>query len=105
MIGKRTTPLLGLLMLLIAFPASGQTPPHSSSQPPAPGLKKLTGDDEKRAKQLDEQIDKAMKADRWSEAIAAAEQLSALRSRLQGPAHFEAVDAAWQVKTLRRGPC
>jgi hypothetical protein len=65
-------------------------------------LRKLTGDDEKRAKQLDEQIDRSMKADRWSEAIAAAEKLSALRSRLQGPAHFEAVDAAWQVKALRR---
>jgi tetratricopeptide (TPR) repeat protein len=102
MIGKRMTPLLGLLMLLIASPVSGQTPPPASSEPPAPGLRKLTGDDEKRAKQLQEQIEKAVKADRWPEAIAAAEQLSALRSRLQGPAHFEAVDAVWQVKTLRR---
>jgi hypothetical protein len=66
MIGKRTTPLLGLHMLLIASPASGQTPPPASSQPPAPGSRKRTGDDEKRAEQPDEQIDKAVKADRLS---------------------------------------
>ena len=63
---------------------------------------KLTGDDEKRAKQLDEQIDKALKADRWDEAIAQAEELLALRTRVQGPKHFETVDAEWRLKALRR---
>ncbi len=65
-------------------------------------MRKLTAEDEKRAKQLDEQIDKALKADRWDEAIARAEELLAVRSRAQGPKHFETVDAEWRLVTLRR---
>jgi tetratricopeptide (TPR) repeat protein len=95
-------PRLGLLALLIAASASGQTPAPSSAAGQPPGLRQLTGDDEKRAKQLDEQVDKAMKEHRWSEAISKAEELLALMTRVQGAKHFDAVDAAWQVKTLRR---
>jgi CHAT domain-containing protein/tetratricopeptide (TPR) repeat protein len=65
-------------------------------------LRKLTGDDEKRAGQLEEQIDKAMKEDRWDEAISKAEELLDLRTRAQGSSHFETVTTSWQVKTLRR---
>src|SRR5262245_34941102 len=100
MIAKSTAPLLGLLALFVASVVQAQTPSPSTSQPPAPALRKLTGDDEKRVKVLDEQIDKELKADRWPEAIKAAEEQSALRMRLQGGEHFEAVSAAWQVKTL-----
>jgi len=64
--------------------------------------KQLTGDDEKRAKQLDEQIDAALKADRWDEAVARAEELLALRTRIQGPKHFETVTCEWLLKALRR---
>ncbi len=97
---------LGLLIVL-AFAVPGmltaaQTTSPEEAQPPAPSLRKLTGDDEKRAKQLDEQIDKAVKADRWDEAIARAEELLALRTRAQGPKHFETVNAAWRHRTLRR---
>ena len=42
------------------------------------------------------------KAARWEEAIAQAEELFALRTRLQGPKHFETLDAEWRKKTLRR---
>ena len=104
MFSKLMAPLFGSLVLFIPFPVSGQAPAPkpSAGQPPAPGLRKLTGDDEKRAKQLDEQIDKALKADRWDEAIARAEELLALRTRVQGPKHFETVNAEWRLKTLRR---
>src|SRR5262245_40180427 len=101
MIGKRTAPLF-VLMFFVGSGVWGQTPSPSNSQPHAPGLRKLTGDDENRARQLDEQIKKATRADRWPEAIKAAEELSDLRVRRQGGEHFEAVNAAWQVKTLRR---
>ena len=95
--------LLGLLVLFTASAVSGQTPAPPAGQPPAaPGLRKLTGDDEKRAKQLDEQIDKALKADRWDEAIAKAEELLALQTRILGPKHVEAVSAEWRLKALRR---
>jgi tetratricopeptide (TPR) repeat protein len=94
--------LLTLVGLLVASSAFGQTPAPPTSKPIAPGLIKLTGEDEKRAKELDQQIDTAMKADRWHEAIAKAEEQLALRMRAQGPKHFETMDAEWRLKTLRR---
>ncbi len=89
MFGNPKVPVLTLLFVTIAASAPGQTPAPPTGKPTAPGLIKLTGDDEKRAKQLDEQIDKALKADRWDEAIARAVELLALRTRVQGPKHFE----------------
>jgi len=91
-----------LFVVLISQPAPGQTPAPAAGKPIAPGLIKLTGEDEKRANELDGQIDKAMKDDRWDEAIARAVELLALRMRAQGPKHFETVDAEWWLKTLRR---
>jgi tetratricopeptide (TPR) repeat protein len=91
-----------LLVLLTSQSVPGQTPAPPTGKPTAPALRKLTGDDEKRAKQLDEQIEKATKANHWDEAIARTEELLALRARVQGPKHFETVDADWRLKTLRR---
>ncbi|MGO9462997.1 MAG: hypothetical protein ACLQVF_02380, partial [Isosphaeraceae bacterium] len=70
--------LIGLAIVMEPTPTAAQTTPPKGDQPPTPGLIKLTGEDEKRAKQLDEQIEKAMKADRWDEAIARAEELVTL---------------------------
>jgi tetratricopeptide (TPR) repeat protein len=104
--GRLRAPLLALLVLVITASVPGQTaaPPASASQPsaPPPGSRELTGEDEKRAKQLDEQINKAMEEDRWGEAIAKAQELVASRARVQGPKHFETVDAEWRLKALRR---
>ena len=96
--------LVGCLVLFVPLPVLAQAPSAKSptGKPTAPGLVKLTGEDEKRAKQLDEQIDKATKADHWDEAIARAEEVLALRMRIQGPKHFEAVSEEWRLKTLRR---
>jgi tetratricopeptide (TPR) repeat protein len=94
--------LPALLILIIASAVSGQTPAPSTTPPPAPGLRKLTGDDERRAQQLDEQIDQALKQDRWKDAIARAEELVALRGRVQGPKHFETVNEEWRLKAMRR---
>jgi tetratricopeptide (TPR) repeat protein len=47
-------------------------------------------------------IDAALTADRWDEAIARADELLALRARVQGVKHFETVNAEWRLKTLRR---
>ena len=52
--------------------------------------------------QLEVQINQAMKDDRWDEAIARAEVLAALQRRAQGDKHFETVNAALQVETLRQ---
>jgi len=94
--------LFGVAVGVAVVPTTAQTTASKDAQPSVPGLRKLTGADEKRAKQLDEQIDKAMKADRWGEAIARAEELFGLRTRIQGLKHFETVDAEWLTKTLRR---
>jgi tetratricopeptide (TPR) repeat protein len=71
-----------------------------TAQPP--GQLVVKGDDARRAEELDKAIDAALKADRWDEAIARAEDLLALRTRGQGPKHFETVSAEWRLKTLRR---
>jgi hypothetical protein len=65
-------------------------------------LIKLTGDDAKRAKELDKAIEAALAADRWDEAIAREGELLALRVKVQGPKHFETVNAEWSLKALRR---
>jgi tetratricopeptide (TPR) repeat protein len=102
MVRKFTVPLLNLLIVTIASSASGQTPAPPTGTPTAPGLIKLTGDDKRRAKQLNEQIDEARERNRWDEATAKAEEVLALRTRVQGAKHFETVNAAWQLKTLRQ---
>jgi tetratricopeptide (TPR) repeat protein len=63
-------------------------------------LIKLTGAEAKRAEELDKAIAASLKADRWDEAIAKAEELLALRAKVQGPKHFETVNAQWRLKTL-----
>jgi hypothetical protein len=103
MLCKLSAPLIALFALVFAPTVSGQTPAPPASQPTAaPGLIKLTGADAKRAKELDKAIDAALKADRWDEAIAKAEETLAQRAKVQGSTHFETMDAEWRVKTLRR---
>jgi hypothetical protein len=94
--------LMGSGIEFQGLPTIAQTAPPKEAQPPSPGLQKLSGDDAKRAEELEKAIEVALKADRWDEAIAKAEGLVALRTRVQGPKHFETVDAEWRLKTLRR---
>ncbi len=95
--------LLTVVVFLIASSASGQTPGSPEDKPNASGLIKLTGDNEKRAKELDKQINKALKDDRWDEAIARTEDLLALRVKAQGPKHFETVTAEWKLEDIAPG--
>jgi tetratricopeptide (TPR) repeat protein len=94
--------LLTLSVFLTSASLPGQTSGSPKDNSTAPGLRKLTGDDEKRAKQLDEQIEAALKADRWDEAIAKTEDSLALRLKVQGPKHYETVNTDWRLKALRR---
>ncbi|MGO9467966.1 MAG: tetratricopeptide repeat protein [Isosphaeraceae bacterium] len=94
--------LIGLGLAMPRMSKAAQNTSPKEAQTPSPGLRKLTGDDEKRAEQLNEQIDKAMKADRWDEAITRAEEVLALRTRVQGPKHFETASAEWRLKALRQ---
>jgi tetratricopeptide (TPR) repeat protein len=87
---------------LLVAPAFAQTTPPTQVQPQAPGLRKLTGDDAKRADELDKAIATALKADRWGETIARTDDLLALRSRAQGLDHFERAVARWHLTTFRK---
>jgi tetratricopeptide (TPR) repeat protein len=101
--GQRPQTLfLTVFLSSIPYSAATQTPAHATGRAAAPGLVKLTGDDEKRAKELGARIERALKADSFDEAIARTEELLALRVKAQGPKHFETVDTEWQLKALRR---
>ncbi|MFI5457788.1 MAG: tetratricopeptide repeat protein [Isosphaerales bacterium] len=97
---------LGLLIALgleiPGLPATAQTTPPKEAQPLAAGLRRFSGDDAKRAEKLDKAIDAVLKADRWDQAIARAEELLGLRTRVQGPKHFETVTEEWRLKAFRR---
>ena len=94
--------LIGLGIAIPGLPTTAQSTSPNQAQPPAPGLQKLTGDDARRAEELDKAIEAAQKADRWDEATARAGELLGLRTRVQGPKHFETVSEEWRLKTLRR---
>lgn len=94
--------VIGSGIVIPGLPAIAQIPPPKQAPPPASGLRKLTGDDAKRAEELDKAIETAIKADGWDEAIAKAQELLALRARVQGPKHFETVVEESRLKTLRR---
>ncbi|MGD0044020.1 MAG: tetratricopeptide repeat protein, partial [Isosphaeraceae bacterium] len=94
--------LIGLGIAIPGLPTTARSTSPNQAQPPAPGLQKLTGDDARRAEELDKAIEAALKADRWDEAIATSQELLGLRTRVQGPKHFETVNEEWRLKTLRR---
>jgi CHAT domain-containing protein len=103
MFRKHVALWFGPLVLLIPPSVSGQGPTATpaADKPTAPALRKLSDADEKRAKELDEQIKSALKAARWNEAIARTEELVALLTQATGPNHFETVNAQRLLKTLR----
>ncbi len=94
--------LIGSGLGIADLTTSAQTTPPKEAQPADPELRKLTGVDAKRAEELTKAIEGALKADRWDEAIAGAKELLALRTRAQGPKHFETVNAEWRLMALRR---
>ncbi len=94
-----------LVVLLSASSARGQTSAPTAPNSTAPALINLSGKDEKRAQQLDEQIEKALKADRWDEGVARAEELLALRAKAQGPGILRRSQQVGDSSaTLVRGP-
>ena len=94
--------LIGIAVQYPAWPAIAQTTSPKGSQPVAPSLRELAGDDAKKAEELRKAINNALADDRWDEAITLTEESLALRTRVQGPKHFEIEDAEWLLKTLRR---
>ncbi len=102
----RTLLSVGMLINVVdaapASPAIAQTVAAKNAQPIGAGFRKLTGDDAKRAGELDKSIDAALTADRLEGAIAGAQELVALRERKLGKRNFETVNAEWRLEALRR---
>jgi tetratricopeptide (TPR) repeat protein len=94
--------LSGLGIALPGSPTRAQSTSSKETQSQAQGLRKLTADDAKRADDLDKAIDVALEADCWDLAISRAEELLALRTRIQGPKHFETANEERRKKRLRR---
>ena len=72
--------LSGLGIALSGSPSRAQSTSSKETHSPAPGLRKLTGDDAKRADDLGKAIAAALTADCWDEAISRADELHALRA-------------------------
>jgi tetratricopeptide (TPR) repeat protein len=84
--------LLALLVAGVAV-AQAEEPPYQRT---------LRGDDAQKAAALQQQIDDLWATAKFDEAVKPAEELLALRQRVQGEKHWEASDAARQVQTLRQ---
>jgi CHAT domain-containing protein/tetratricopeptide (TPR) repeat protein len=88
-------------LLALAWTSAADEPPPSA-EAKLPWQRLLQGDDAKQARELQERSQNAVDAGQLLEALTAARDLLALRERLQGAEHWEAVDARWQIKTLER---
>jgi tetratricopeptide (TPR) repeat protein len=84
-------------LLLVALMGAGLA---AAEEPPYKRL--LQGDDAKKAEALQKRIDELWVPGKFAEAVVPAEELRALRKRLQGAGHWEVTDAARQVQTLRQ---
>jgi hypothetical protein len=74
--------------------------PQAKAAPKPPWQRLLTGDDARQAKDLEKRIADRASADRYAEAITAAEELLALRTKVQGPDHWETANAKWELAAL-----
>src|SRR5262249_29544477 len=66
-----------------------------------PWQRLLQGDDAKKAQQLQQQIDQHWEAAEFEQALKASEELLALRQKVQGADHWQAVNAVWLRKALQ----
>jgi CHAT domain-containing protein/tetratricopeptide (TPR) repeat protein len=67
-----------------------------------PWQRPLVGADERNAGELTKQMMQSQAAGKFDKALAAAEELAQLRKKRQGKDHWQAVNASWQVKTIKR---
>jgi tetratricopeptide (TPR) repeat protein len=76
--------------------------PKSRADPKPPWQRLLTGDDAQKADDLNQRIEALAQADRYADAIAAAEELLALRTKVQGAEHWQTVNEKWQLAALKK---
>jgi tetratricopeptide (TPR) repeat protein len=93
-------PLIGLLVgpVLLAALAAAAEPPRE--KPPWQRL--LQGDDARNAQTLQTRLQEFQEAGKIEAALALAEELEALRRRIQGADHWQTVEAKYQAEALRK---
>jgi hypothetical protein len=84
--------LLGVAIIAVAF----------ADEPKPQWQRLLTGDDAKKAAELQKRIAELEAADKYSEAISLQEELIALRTKVQGVDHWETVNAKWRLTVLKK---
>jgi hypothetical protein len=88
-----------LVALEMGVAALAEPPP----QDPVPQWQRLLrGEDERRANELRKQVAECWARAEFEEALPPARELVALRSKVQGRDHWEAVGAQWQLKAIDR---
>jgi tetratricopeptide (TPR) repeat protein len=68
----------------------------------SPYQRLLQGDDAKKAASLEKRIKELWAAGKFAEAVPPAEEVRALRRRVQGEGHWQVADAVRQAETLRK---
>jgi hypothetical protein len=71
------------------------------SPSPPPSQRVVSGEDLRLLRDLEARLDAARAADNFPEAIAAAEQILAVRQRRQGADHWETLEARLDLADLR----
>ncbi len=73
-----------------------------ADDPKPPWQRLLTGADAKKAADLGTRIAEAENADRYADALAATEELLALRTQAQGADHWQTAEVKWALVTLQK---
>src|SRR5262249_9770098 len=95
----------GVLGLTPANPVVGQSDAPKPAQAPsedAPWRRVLTGADAKRVEELEKQLNELEAAGKFAEAQKPARDIWAMRSRVQGAAHWQTADAKRRLRSLEQ---
>ncbi|MBI1916311.1 MAG: tetratricopeptide repeat protein, partial [Planctomycetes bacterium] len=94
-----------LLVALLGLPLTigvRADSPQSKTDPKPQGQRLLSGDDARKAAELEKRIGELVNADRYAEAIRAGEELLALRTNVQGIDHWQTVILKWSLAALKQ---
>src|SRR5262245_26629432 len=97
----RTGTVLALTVLAALLTGTTAAEPEKQPVEKPPYQRLLQGDDAQQAAALEKRIGELREKDCYTEAVQAAEELLALRRRVQGADHHEAVIVQWAVAALR----
>jgi tetratricopeptide (TPR) repeat protein len=98
----RSGTVLALVVLTSLAGGANAIKPNPKPAEKPPYQRLLQGDDAKQAAKLQKRIGEREAADDYAGAVEAAEELLALRQRVQGADHHEVVSVQWHVAVLRK---